>query len=70
MMAGVISFSIPTLAEPTYSEKTKLVSIEDKADILTEEEESALLTTAVKMSKEKPSFNVSSVLASLFSTLI
>ena len=32
MMAGVISFSIPTLAEPTYSEKTKLVSIEDKAD--------------------------------------
>ena len=52
MMAGVISFSIPTLAEPTYSEKTKLVSIEDKADILTEEEESALLTTAVKMSKE------------------
>lgn len=52
VMAGVISFSIPTFADPTYSEKTKRASIEDKADILTEEEESVLLTTAAKMSKE------------------
>ena len=52
IIAGTIIFSTSVFAEPTYSEKTKRASIEDKADILTEEEESALLTTAVKMSKE------------------
>lgn len=52
IIVGAILFSIPALAEPTYSEKTKRASIEDKADILTEEEESVLLNTAAKMSKE------------------
>ena len=50
--AGIAMLSISAFGEVTYSGITNRASIEDKADILSDEEESELLTTAEELSEE------------------